>query len=107
MFVAAFLVFFAVGIVKSYKTTRFSITKYKNSLYSRPSFLKSTEESKTLWNEQIQYVDLNGNSNDPTPTSRTMPLFLLGACFYPSGKTALTVFEMKYRSMRFLFCFLI
>ena len=68
--------------------------------------LKSSENSdNSLWRDRVQYVDVGSlniedNCNEQTNT-RELPLFLLGAAFFPSGKTALNVFEMKYRTMMF------
>ena len=34
--------------------------------------------SENIWNEEVEYVDLNASNLEPSPTSRTLPLFLLG-----------------------------
>mmetsp|Transcript_22816 Transcript_22816/g.51189 ORF Transcript_22816/g.51189 Transcript_22816/m.51189 type:complete len:333 (+) Transcript_22816:130-1128(+) len=57
-------------------------------------------EPDSLFNERLEYVDLS-NASPPSDTSRTLPLFLLGAPFFPQGTTYLNVFEMKYRTMMF------
>jgi Lon protease-like protein len=60
------------------------------------------EVQSAIFNEQVKYIDLNAaDSTSSSPNSRTLPLFLLGAAFYPQGSTYLHVFEMRYRTMMF------
>lgn len=61
----------------------------------------SQPQSKTLWSERVQYVDISATQLDESPTARPLPLFLLNGAFYPQGETYLNVFEMKYRTMMF------
>ena len=57
--------------------------------------------AKSLWSERVEYVDLLAQEEEPTTTARSLPLFLLGGAFYPSGINYIHVFEMKYRTMMF------
>jgi hypothetical protein len=62
------------GIVESY-VSRTPSARVK--LSSRLS-MASEGNQKVLWDDQVEYVDLNANNFEPSPTSRTLPLFLLG-----------------------------
>mmetsp|Transcript_37279 Transcript_37279/g.37959 ORF Transcript_37279/g.37959 Transcript_37279/m.37959 type:complete len:333 (+) Transcript_37279:135-1133(+) len=55
----------------------------------------------TVWNQQVQYVDLNSVPADSGGEIRELPLFLLSYPFFPEGSTNLNIFEMKYRTMMF------
>eukprot|EP01038_Epipyxis_sp_PR26KG_P011140 gene11140-14949_t len=64
----------------------------------------NNDDLKSLFNEQVEYIDLSASTNiessDPLVT-RSLPLFLLSGAFYPQGTTELNVFEMRYRTMMF------
>jgi ATP-dependent Lon protease len=55
----------------------------------------------SLWKERVEYVDPASPLQEKSPNSRELPLFMLGAAFYPRGYTFLNIFEMKYRTMMF------
>jgi hypothetical protein len=62
------------GIVESY-------VPRTPSARVQPTFrlsMASEGSKRVLWDEQVEYVDLNANNLEPSPTSRTLPLFLLG-----------------------------
>jgi Lon protease-like protein len=87
--------FFYCDSFTSYNRIKISNNKYSNDL-------KSTfGASDNVWDKKVQYVDLSSTSMESTPTSRPLPLFLLGDPFFPQGVTYLNVFEMKYRTMMF------
>ena len=44
-------------------------------------YLSSEKMEKNLWDDNVEYVDLNANNVEPSETSRTLPLFLLGNGF--------------------------
>ena len=44
-------------------------------------YLSSEKIEKNLWDDNVEYVDLNANNVEPSETSRTLPLFLLGKGF--------------------------
>lgn len=72
MVVLAIILF--AGIVESYVSrTPFARVKPTNRLS-----MASEGNQRVLWDEQVEYVDLNANNLEPSPTSRTLPLFLLG-----------------------------
>lgn len=57
-----------------------------------------SSEDTDLLRERVDYFDLNTPFlGMTTPTTRQLPLFVLGHAFFPCGDTVLTVFEMKYR----------
>jgi len=60
-----------------------------------------SEEGSSLWRERVEFVDLSAQELAVSETARPLPLFLLGAAFFPEGATMLNVFEMKYRTMMF------
>lgn len=60
-----------------------------------------TVDESGLWKERVEYIDLSINNVEPSPTARTLPLFLLPGAFYPMGESFLNIFEMKYRTMMF------
>ena len=73
--------------------------------YIRNKALKSDEKddfvTATVWNEKVQYVDLNYIPVETSSITRELPLFLLSYPFFPEGSTNLNIFEMKYRTMMF------
>lgn len=76
-----------------------SLGRYRNTrLHS-----DATGETKdiSLFKERVEYIDTSVVNVEAPPNSRSLPLFLLGAPFYPEGHTFLNVFEMKYRTMMF------
>lgn len=72
MFVIAAFLF--VSVVDCY-VMQFSQPVVRKSVTTSRSQLSMAEN---IWNEQVEYVDLNANNLEPSPTSRTLPLFLLG-----------------------------
>lgn len=44
--------------------------------------MASEKTGNWLWDREVDYVDLNANNLEPSPTSRTLPLFLLGIYAY-------------------------
>ena len=95
--------FLLLVLVSIYTNNAFQNKNFRNQrLFS----LKLSENpDNSLWKDRVQYVDIGSlnvedDCNGQTNT-RELPLFLLGAAFFPSGKTALNVFEMKYRTMMF------
>ena len=80
----------------------FNIDRYLDEAEERFSgFYGDDYDDFSLWKERVEYVDLS-NASPETPTSRSLPLFLLGGAFYPQGTTYLNVFEMKYRYLSLL-----
>ncbi|KAJ1406225.1 PUA-like domain-containing protein, partial [Ochromonadaceae sp. CCMP2298] len=78
-------------------------------LVNDQAIMSSDANFDPLFFERVEYFDLS-NAGPPSDTSspstlspstpsRTLPLFLLGAPFFPQGTTYLNVFEMKYRTM--------
>jgi hypothetical protein len=49
-----------------------------------------------LFKEKVEYVDVNAQILEPSPTSRQLPLFLLDGAFFPQGSTSLHIFEPRY-----------
>ena len=90
--------------VCSFIQPKFISKPIKNALYmsdSKDTTTQSPPFAKSLWSERVEYVDLLAQEEEPTPTARSLPLFLLGGAFYPSGINYIHVFEMKYRTMMF------
>lgn len=60
-------------------------------------------EESPLWKQEVTFADAveKEEENAPTPAvaTRSLPLFVLGNCFYPEGETWLHVFEPRYRTM--------
>ena len=54
-----------------------------------------------MWAEEVQWVDLSAAQMDDSPTSRPLPLFVLGTPAFPQGESYLNVFEMRYRTLMF------
>ena len=77
-----------VGIADSFTTKATLLSHRKTSnLYNKRTGMSMSSENtqKILWDDNVEYVDLNANNLDPSPTSRTLPLFLLGSnliCWY-------------------------
>lgn len=72
MIVVAIILF--AGIVESYVSRT-------PSARVKPAYrlsMAAEGNQRVLWDEQVEYVDLNANNFEPSPTSRTLPLFLLG-----------------------------
>lgn len=71
-----------VGIADSFTTKATLLSHRKTSnLYNKRTGMSMSSENtqKILWDDNVEYVDLNANNLDPSPTSRTLPLFLLGS----------------------------
>jgi hypothetical protein len=49
-----------------------------------------------LFKERVEYVDVNAQFSEASPTSRKLPLFLLDGAFFPQGRTSLRIFEPRY-----------
>ena len=49
---------------------------------ARGLHMASEKTGNWLWDREVDYVDLNANNLEPSPTSRTLPLFLLGIYAY-------------------------
>ena len=62
-------------------------------------------DAARLWQDTVEYVELASvdveQSGIADKSVRELPLFVLGAPFYPKGNNYLNVFEMKYRTMMF------
>lgn len=104
-FSAISALFFLVHVIitASLRTSPFRVSRKATSTLLKSSVNGGEEDfKKSLWSERVEYVDLSASvAQEPSPTSRSLPLFLLGAAFYPQGVTYLNVFEMKYRTMMF------
>lgn len=50
----------------------------------------------SLFKERVEYVDVNAEVSEISPTSRQLPLFLLDGAFFPQGRTSLHIFEPRY-----------
>lgn len=84
----------------SHHTSRHLTMAASDNPIDRNSNLNNIKQS-SIWSDQVQYIDLTSMDISSSPTSRPLPLFLLGGAFYPKGNTFLHVFEMKYRTMMF------
>lgn len=49
-----------------------------------------------LFKERVEYVNVNAQISETSPTSRQLPLFLLDGAFFPQGRTSLHIFEPRY-----------
>ena len=94
-----------LGKVESFYFSKVDVCQSNKDLYNRRKSLlslSSTDDFKNnLWSDKVDYVDLLAREEEPTSTTRPLPLFLLSGAFYPSGTSYIHVFEMKYRTMMF------
>lgn len=103
--VSLFVTFFFVAkaFITSLKRSRAPVKALRSSNPDDGEFPENTVidiPESSLWNERVEYVDLNAKFEE-NPNSRSLPLFLLGGPFFPQGITYLNVFEMRYRTMMF------